>query len=99
MGDIGRFKQLLAARGESITSLARRALSSRGHVSQVIHQRPGRGGRTRHKLMQFLEPEECEALGWTVWVHEGVRFALARNGERMRLVSASYPVADACTHV
>jgi hypothetical protein len=94
MPDIKRFKRLLAARGESISSLARKARCGRSHLSQTVHQRPGRGGHTRHKLMQFLEPEECEALGWMVWRHEGVEIAIARTGENICFVNATYPNAS-----
>jgi hypothetical protein len=62
--DIAQFRRLLAARGQSISGLARSAHCGRSHLSQVLHNRPGRGGQTRRKIRPHLCPAELEALGW-----------------------------------
>ena len=62
--DISEFRRLIRSRGETITSLARMSRCGRSHLSQVFHNRRGRGGQTRRKLRPLLAPAEIMALGW-----------------------------------
>lgn len=58
------FYRALHGRGETAGSLARAIGSSRGHVTEVLQNKPGHGGQTRGKLARLLTPEELGFLGW-----------------------------------
>ena len=62
--NITTFRRLIRARGETISGLARKSHCGRSHLSQVLRNRPGRGGHTRRKLRPFLTSAEVLALGW-----------------------------------
>jgi hypothetical protein len=64
MSDFAQFKTLLSRRGETVSGLAAKTRLGRSHVSQVLHNHPGRGGKSRHKLRRMLTLEELVALGW-----------------------------------
>lgn len=48
----------------TITRLAREAGVGRAHLSQVLHNVPGRGGHTRRKIAPRLTTAERLLLGW-----------------------------------
>jgi hypothetical protein len=52
--------------GKQMTTekLAEQIHSERTHVTQVLNNKPGRGGKTRRKLFRVLTEEEIRALGW-----------------------------------
>ncbi len=55
---------LLHERGMTVEKLAAAILSGRAHVTQVMANKPGRGGQTRRKLNPLLTTAERELLGW-----------------------------------
>lgn len=59
------FYRLLHARGITVQFLADVIDSGRAHVTEVLNNVPGHGGKTRRRLFRWLMPEEIEALGWT----------------------------------
>jgi hypothetical protein len=59
------FYHLLHARGLDTTMLAFFVGTSRAHLTEVLNNKPGHGGKTRRKLFPFILPEEAAALGWT----------------------------------
>lgn len=59
-----RLHQAMKARGMDTKLLAILIDSSRTHVSQVLNNKPGRGGQTRRKLAEHLTPAELELAGW-----------------------------------
>jgi hypothetical protein len=59
-----RFYALLHGRGLTVAGLAAQIHSSRAHVTEVLNNKPGRGGYTRAKLAPLLTPAERDTLGW-----------------------------------
>ena len=59
-----RLLKSLKLRGESTSGLASKIGSNRCHVSQVLNNIPGRGGKTRRKLAKLLTAEELALAGW-----------------------------------
>lgn len=57
-------RRMLRRRGLTINTLAWCIHSSRSHVSQVLANKPGRGGQTRRKLAAMLLDAELALLGW-----------------------------------
>lgn len=71
------FHRLIRKRGITVQFLADAIDSGRPHVTEVLNNVPGHGGRTRRRLFLWLLPEEIAALGWTVeyeaWLREPLR--------------------------
>lgn len=64
--DRDRVRLSFRARGMTLLKLARLiGLERHNHVSEVICNKAGHGGRTRRKLFPHLTPEEIRLLGWT----------------------------------
>lgn len=59
-----RVNKLLRHRGSGIKHLAELIGSSHAHVSQVMNNKPGRGGQTRRKLAALLTDRELALVGW-----------------------------------
>jgi len=58
-----RFDEKTGARMTTL-ALAEQSGTGRCHLSQVINNVPGRGGKTRRRLFPHLTFEEIQALGW-----------------------------------
>lgn len=54
----------LKHRGLRVKDLAEQARVSRCHLSEVLQNKPGRGGQTRRRVAPLLLPEELALLGW-----------------------------------
>lgn len=59
-----QFYRALKSRGLTAQKLAKQVGCGRSHLSQVLNNKPGRGGQTRRKLRPLLTPEEIQLLGW-----------------------------------
>ena len=56
----------LRAQGLTVTKLAEQFSIGRSHLSQVLANKPGRGGQTRRKIARYLPPVALQLLGWDV---------------------------------
>lgn len=64
--DRDRVRLSFRERGMTLQKLAGLiGLQRHNHVSEVICNKSGHGGRTRRKLFPHLTPEEIRLLGWT----------------------------------